>query len=277
MAKKLLATRRQRTQRTMFGRRILIFVPRPGFEVVACGAAIDKAKAQGADVFAAYLTSDYPTNKTLWSRSAPSNDAGVRLSGAQAVAALLGITPLSWASRPAGRLWRELPQIHTEMRAAIEASAPDQIWISAYEGSAPDNDGLNALGQLFSEQLSVLEFSECNFFGGKLAQQFPFPDGSEQTIVLDSAQQQRKRYFLSLYASEGQNLEHAALVRECYRPQAVYDYSQPPHPGRLWYADYRRLLSRRSRSVFARPTAVSQVIVDYLEECWRSPPLFIAG
>jgi LmbE family N-acetylglucosaminyl deacetylase len=260
----------------MFGRRILIFVPHPDDEVVACAAAIGRAKGQGAEIFALYLTDGCLARETMWPWRRADHGDGVarRRAEGEAAAARLGLTPLGWAPRPARRLWRELPQVHAEMRSAIEACAPDQIWLPAYEGGNPDHDGLNALGQLFTDQLSVLEFAEYNFLGGKpRAQQFPFPDGSEQTIELDLEERDRKRALLRLYASEQQNLNYVGLAGECYRPLAVYDYSQPPHPGRLWYARYRWVPFRHPRVDFTRSAEVSQAIVDYFEEWWRSPPV----
>ena len=110
-------------------------------------------------------------------------------------------------ARPARHLWRELPGVHAEMRAAIETCRADQIWAPAYEGGNPDHDALNALASLFSDQISVLEFAEYNFLGGRAqAQQFPRSRGDEETIELTPGEQRQKRALLDIYASERQNL-----------------------------------------------------------------------
>lgn len=251
----------------MFGKRILIFVPHPDDEVVACAAAIGRAKTQGAEVFATYLTDGCIARETLWPwRRKHHNDyVARRRMEAEGAAAALGLTPLGWATRPARRLWRELPQIHAEMRHAVAACAADQIWVPAYEGGNPDHDGLNALGQLFADEMSVLEFAEYNFFGeGPRSQQFPFPNGSEQTIALTSAEQQGKRDLLGLYGSEQANLGYVGVERECWRKLARYDYSRPPHPGVLWYARFQWVPFRHPRVDFTRPEEVSRAIVAYL-------------
>jgi hypothetical protein len=251
---------------SMFGRRILIFVARPGDEVAASATAIAKAKAQGADIFAFYLTHGCLMRQD--------GDVARRRAEAEAVAARLGLTPLGWPARAARRLWRELPQTHAEMRSAIEQCAPDQIWLPAYEGGSSDRDGLNALGQLFVDQIAMLEFAEVNFYrGAARAHQFPFPDGSEETIVLDAADREQKRQLLGLYSSDARNLADVGLASECYRPLAVYDYSQPPHPGRLWYARRRWDLFHRARADFTKPGKVSEAVVGYFEDWWRGPSL----
>ena len=114
----------------MFGRRILIFVARPGDETAACAAAISRARAQGAEIFAFYLTHGCLARKD--------GDVARRRVEAEAVAARLGLTPLGWASRAARRIWRELPEAHAQMRSAIAECAPDQVWFPAYEGGSSD-------------------------------------------------------------------------------------------------------------------------------------------
>jgi N-acetylglucosamine malate deacetylase 1 len=249
----------------MFGRRILIFVARPGDEAAACVAAIGRARAQGAEVFAFYLTHGCPAGREA--------DAALWRAEAEAVATRLGLTPLGWAARAAGRSLRELPAAHAQMRSAIAQCAPDQIWLPAYEGASSDRDALNALGQLFVDQVAALEFAEVNFYGGAVrAQQFPFPDGSEESIVLDGAEREHKHQLLGLYESDARNLAHVGLASESFRPLAVYDYSQPPHTGRLWYARHR-WNPFRARADFTRPGQVCGAIVGYFEDWWRGPPV----
>jgi LmbE family N-acetylglucosaminyl deacetylase len=256
----------------MFGRRILIFVPHPDDEVVGCAAAIGQARAQGAEVFALYLTDGCLARETLWpwQRRRYGTYVARRHSEAEGAAEQLGLHPIGWSSRPTRRLWRELPQVHSEMRAGIAACAPDQIWLPAYEGGNPDHDGLNALGSLFADDLSVFEFAEYNFSGGKTrAQLFPFPNGREQTIVLTPEERTRKRALLRHYASERRNLNYVGATNECFRPLASYDYSRPPHPGTLWYARHQWVPFRHPRVDFTQPQEVSCAIGAYLD-AWRS-------
>lgn len=258
----------------MFGRRILLCIPHPDDEVVACAATIARAQRQGAEIFALYLTDGCLARETLWPwrRRRHGHDVARRRAEAEAAAAQLKLTPVGWATRPARRLWRELAQVHAEMRAAIAACAPDQIWLPAYEGGNPDHDGLNALGRLFIERLSVLEFAEYNFFGARArAQQFPFPDGGEQTILLDPEERVRKHALLRLYASERRNLGYVGLASECFRPLAAYDYSRPPHSGVLWYARHQWVPFRHPRVDFTTPAEVSQAILAFFAD-WRSHP-----
>jgi LmbE family N-acetylglucosaminyl deacetylase len=251
----------------MFGRRVLICVPHPDDEVVACAAAIGRAQNEGAQIFALYLTDGCLARETVWPWRRRRHGDGVarRRGEAEVVATRLGLTPVGWAARPARRLWRELPDVYAEIGAAIALCAPDQLWIPAYEGGNPDHDGLNGLGPLLAERFEVLEFAEYNFFGGRArAQQFPVPDGSEQSILLSPDERVRKAELLRLYASERQNLGYVGLDRESWRRLARYDYSRPPHPGALWYARHQWTPFRHPRVDFTRPAEVSQAILAFL-------------
>jgi len=258
----------------VFGARILVLIPHPDDEVVAAAAAIGRAKAQGAEILALYLTDGCLSRDTMWPsrRRGHAKAVARRRAEAEQAAALLGITPIGWASRSARSLWRELAAVHAEIKAAIIAHRPDQIWVPAYEGGNPDHDGLNALGQLFTKQLSVLEFAEYNFFDGKTgAQTFPYPNGAETIIALTEAERARKRELLKLYASEQNNLFFVGVERESFRPLASYDYSQPPHGGKLWYARFQWVPFRHPRVDFTPPAEVSAALSAYLENTHRPP------
>ena len=257
----------------MFGRRILVCVPHPDDEVVACAAAIGRARAEGAEVFALYLTDGCIPREAAWPwrRGGHAKDVARRRAEAETVAARLGLTPVGWAARPARRLWREFPEVLAEIRAAVEDCAPDQLWVPAYEGGNPDHDGLNGLAQVFADRLDVLEFAEYNYFrGAARAQQFPFPNGGEKTLILSAEERERKKALLDLYVSERQNLGYVGLERECWRKLARYDYGQPPHPGALWYARHQWVPFRHPRVDFTRPSELSQAIEAFLSDASAS-------
>ena len=250
-----------------FGARILVLVPHPDDEVVAAAASLGRAKQQGAALFALYLTDGCLSRETMWPWRRADHAAAVarRRAEAERAAALLGLAPVGWGDRPARFLWREMSAVHAEIKAAIAAHKPDQIWAPAYEGGNPDHDALNALGQAFVDELNVLEFAEYNYCGGKArAQEFPYPNGTETIVELTTAERQTKRALLRVYASEQNNLGYVGIDRECFRPLAVYDYSRPPHPGTLWYARFQWVPFRHPRVDFTPPEEVSKAICEGL-------------
>lgn len=222
----------------MFGQRILILIPHPDDEVVACAAAIGRAKKAGAKIFAFYLTSGCPASDELWPWQRPSANRRIarRRAEGERAAEKLGIMPAAWSSRPARHLWRQLSKALHEAENVIARCRIDQIWVPAYEGGNADHDGLNAIGAILSQGISVLEFAEYNWLGGTVnSQSFPYPSRDVQTIILTEEEQRLKRQCLEIYESERRNLSYVATTQESFRPIARYDYSKPPHPGLLWY------------------------------------------
>ncbi len=254
----------------MFGKRILILVAHPDDEVVAHAASIARARKEGAEVFALYLTHGCLAQETLWpwQRKQYDNRVAMRRAETEAAAQFLGITPIGRSVvRPTRYLWRELPQVRSEIETAINQCRPDQLWVPAYEGGNPDHDGLNAVASTFRSRLSVLEFAEYNYFGRKVrSQSFISSDETVRVITLATDERIAKRRALEIYASEKDNLFYVEREQESYRPLAHYNYALPPHQGRLWYMRFQWVPFRHPRVDYTHSTEVSAAITEFLSQ-----------
>ncbi|MDD4616959.1 MAG: PIG-L family deacetylase [Alphaproteobacteria bacterium] len=251
----------------MFGKRILILAAHPDDEVVGCAACIGRARTQGASVSVLYLTDGCIARETLWpwQRKRHARRVERRRNEAEDAATAMGILPVGWGVRSARELWPQLPQVFGEVQTAIAQFRPDQIWVPAYEGGNPDHDGLNAVGAKLKQRLSVLEFSEYNFFEGKVrSQTFAATDESTQVVSLTPAEKAFKKSMLEIYESERGNLSAICTHQETYRPLANYDYSLPPHQGTLGYTRFQWVPFRHPRVDFTLPEEVSKAIVSFL-------------
>lgn len=254
----------------MFGKHILVLAAHPDDEVVASAAAISRARAQGAEVFALYLTHGCIARDAMWPWDRKNYETHVarRRAEGEDAARLLGLAPVGWSLRPARHLWREMEAVHQKIETTAAEHKIDQIWVPAYEGGNADHDALNAIGSLLRVRYSVLEFAEYNFAGSKAhSNQFPHPDASEQILTLTPAEREKKRAALAIYASEKGNLNYVKTERECWRVLAGYDYSQPPHDGVLWYARFQWVPFRHPRVDFTNPAEVSAAIETFLKNC----------
>ena len=251
-----------------FGASILVLAPHPDDEVVACAATIGRARAAGARVAVVFLTHGCLGRDTLWPWDRNRYEAIVarRRAEAEAAAASLGVTVAGLATRPARALWRELPAAEAEVRRAMADTKADQLWAPAYEGGNPDHDGANAIAaRLAGEGVSVLEFAEYNFAGGRVrSHAFPAPNGSETVLTLAAEEQAAKRAALALYRSERLNLAYVRSEVEVFRPLIKYDYGGPPHEGKLWYARFQWVPFRHPGVDFTDPAEVSRTLSAYL-------------
>lgn len=246
-----------------FGRHILILVPHPDDEVVACAATIGRAQAEGAKITALYLTHGCIPQKAMWpwKRGHYRSSIARRHKEAEMVAKRLKIKPLAFADRPARQIALALPRVLEEIRYALASHDIDQLWIPAYEGGHADHDAINGACSLLKQDISILEFSEYNAAQGKTqSNHFPSPNGSEVLVRLTDEEKGNKQTLLNLYASERSNLGYIKTEHEVFRPLATYDYAKPPHEGTLWYARFQWVPFRHPRIDFTNPAQVSEAI-----------------
>lgn len=232
---------RLKASRGVFGQRILVLVPHPDDEIVGAAAAIQRARARGAAVHAAYLTTGVPEPAALWPWQRAKHGAMIerRWAEAQAAAERLGLATALRQTLATRTLKSALGPTHAALQAAIARLGIDRVWVPAYEGGHQDHDSANILASRL-EAPGIWEFSEYHFAGGRVAsQRFIRETGGEQQIELTPAEQAAKRALLDLYASERGNLGYVGIEREAFRPLGPYDYSRPPHAGRCFYQRFQ--------------------------------------
>lgn len=230
----------------MFGRRILVLIPHPDDEVVGCSTAIGRARAQGSSVLGAYLTNGVPVSAQLWPWQRKHCEQRVvrRREEALRAAELLGMEPAWFQDIPSRQLKESLSSTQERLVALIRDQGMDTVWAPAYEGGHQDHDVANALAGSLRGVADVWEFSEYNYFGGRVrSQEFISTTGAERELSLDHSERERKRQLLGIYKSERGNLRRirgpAFWQREVFRPLAEDDYTRAPHPGTLFYQRYQ--------------------------------------
>jgi LmbE family N-acetylglucosaminyl deacetylase len=249
----------------MFGQRILLLIPHPDDEVVGCCAAIGRAQRAGANVFGAFLTTGVPAAEVLWpwQRAAHHQRVEQRLGEARRAAELLGLDPICFRDVPTRRLKDHGPATLELIRSLLAEVHADMLWTPAYEGGHQDHDVANFLASRLRDRAPVWEFSEYNFFGGEVrSQEFFAPTGEEQVLALDAAEQQRKRALLALYESERGNLDYVRTEREVFRPLATYDYTRPPHDGKMFYQRFQ-WVPYHPRVDHTRPEEVCRALAGF--------------
>jgi LmbE family N-acetylglucosaminyl deacetylase len=249
----------------MFGSRILLLAPHPDDELAGCCAAIGRARAQGASVSIAFLTTGIPAPERLWFWDRAGHPARVehRREEARRVCAEVGAEIAHFSEISARQLKSQLSAARELVVTLCAARKADMLWVPAYEGGHPDHDAANFIASMLSGELPVWEFSEYNFCGGRVrSNEFPAATGSEVELKLTAAERGLKQRLLAMYASERGNLNYLRTEREMFRPLSDYDYSRPPHAGTLFYRRFA-WASFHPRVNEVRPEEVCRAIAEF--------------
>ncbi|MHC8509260.1 MAG: PIG-L family deacetylase [Rhodospirillales bacterium] len=254
-----------------FGARILILSPHPDDEAAGACAFIARARAAGARISVLHLTTGVPAAETLWpwERGAHAGRVRRRRAEAEAAAAALGVETAGFSDRPTRALRFSMDAAYTEIDTALGALGAlgaDALWVPAYEGAHADHDAANVLASAFTDRLAVFEFAEYTFAGGRVrSHTFIETRGGEEVITLSPAEAAEKRRALSIYASEAGNLNYIKTGQEAIRPLAAYDYSRPPHAGRMFYQRFQWVPFRHPRIDWTTPEEVSTAAAAFLQ------------
>jgi LmbE family N-acetylglucosaminyl deacetylase len=130
----------------------------------------------------------------------------------------------------------------------IAREHPSIVITHAYEGGHPDHDATAFAVQVACERLSHergpapvrLEFASYHAAGNAMRAGEFLPDttGDERAIELTPAEQAVKRRMLEQFATQRETLRSFGTTHERLRVAPRYDFTRPPHAGRLHYERY---------------------------------------
>jgi len=234
-------------------RRILILAPHPDDEVVACGIAARRARAEGAEIFVLFLTTGVPPRELLWRWQRQRYEARImrRRDEALAAAAMLGVQPAGFLDTPSRRLLAHIEKAVAAIDRALTETRATELWVTAFEGAHQDHDAANAFAASFRDRLPIWEFAAYNLAGGRVrSNRFLDARGGVVELRLDREEVSLKRRASAAYGSERGNLGHIRVFEEAYRPLPHHDYAAPPHAGTLFRERFQWVPLRHPRIDF---------------------------
>lgn len=119
----------------------------------------------------------------------------------------------------------------------------DLLLTHPYEGGHPDHDACafvaHAAARLCRKKLTLAEFSSYHLGPAGLTTS-EFLDGSQEVLTVELTEEQkvRKRWMLACFTTQSETLKYFPIHRERFRLAPAYDFTKPPHEGRLWYEQY---------------------------------------
>jgi LmbE family N-acetylglucosaminyl deacetylase len=231
--------------------RLIILAAHPDDETIGASAILGR----NPEAFAVFLTDGAPRDAQFRSpHVSGSRDlyACVRAEEAASALSLVNVSPdrmlfLRGVDQDACQQMRLLIE---EFCGVVKDFKPDAIISHPYEGGHPDHDAaafiVRMTAQLLSRDGSVPEILEMTSYhaqqGNRITGEFlasvPLISGTAEPGVrlqLSPEERARKARMMGCYVSQWHVISEMPLEPEQLRIAPLYDFSQPPHPGLLWY------------------------------------------
>ncbi|MGE5499581.1 MAG: PIG-L deacetylase family protein [Syntrophothermus sp.] len=141
-----------------------------------------------------------------------------------------------------------LPELTEIMTRLISSLNPDVVLTHPYEGGHPDHDACAfavhyAVRMLKKEKTNtpaVVEFSSYFSKEGKMGVSdfIPYSGAQKCEIVLKGKSLEIKKKMINCYRSQQHVLKYFPVEKECFRKSPEYDFTRPPHTGKLYYENF---------------------------------------
>jgi LmbE family N-acetylglucosaminyl deacetylase len=214
----------------------LVLIAHPDDEAVGCGALLQRMR----EPVVVFATDGAPHDPYFWEKYGSREAyAELRRQEARAALALAGVRHIEFLRITDQELFRRLRPARESLSALVRHYRPQALLTLAYEGGHPDHDSCSFLASVLARTLSLPAWEVPLYFrrsnNAILFQQFRSLNGAEVSLQPTAEEQKSKGGMLAAYASQGEMLKQFSAATEWFRPQAAYDYSQPPHAGVLNY------------------------------------------
>lgn len=246
----------------MFDRRIIVVAAHPDDETIGLGGQLSSMR----DVTLVHVTDGAPRSRPDWKSYAQARRAELL-----AAANIAGVPEqrcigIGIADQEASTHLVELTCALSRLFAEL---APQIIFTHPYEGGHPDHDAAAFAVHRASTVAEIWEF--CSYhrspFSGDIEVgcflhpgRNRYPRGAERVrkLHLGLRQRREKQRMLDCFGTQRETLRWFRVEHEQIRRAPEYDFTAPPHPGRLFYdaynwgvtsAEWARLVRRADRLI----------------------------
>jgi len=222
--------------------RTLVVVAHPDDEVIGCGALLQRMR----EPIVVFCTDGAPRPARWWqkygSRAAYSQLRREEARQALSYADVKNFEFLAAANSELfadQELFKRLPEAVKALESVAERYKPEAMLTHAYEGGHPDHDACCFVTSMVAPQMGVRAWEMPLYRrqpdGISVKQQFVQRTGQEIEVHVTADEVERKRRMVQAYPSQGDIISAFDATVERVRPMYDYDFSQPPHAGKLNY------------------------------------------
>lgn len=129
-----------------------------------------------------------------------------------------------------------IPEIIEKLRAQVQETGARRILAHPYEGGHPDHDTAALAAAIVSQDMQVPLWEFTSYHAGCFGDFLPnSASDSVERNVLTPEQRVMKRKQFDCFRSQQHVLKYFPIQEEKFRPAPRYDFTRPPHAGRLHY------------------------------------------
>jgi LmbE family N-acetylglucosaminyl deacetylase len=222
--------------------RTIVLVPHHDDEAISCGILLQRMRSP----LVVFATDGAPRDEFFWKRYGSRQAyAELRRDEAAKAMAIAGVKDFEFLPLLRGgaifvdqELYQVIPQAIEAVSELITRHRADALLTLAYEGGHPDHDASAFIVSMLAREFRVSAwempiYSRPN--GRPHRQAFLLETGEEIILQPTESEIRKKADMFRCYASQGALRDFFDPRRELFRPQVSYDYSQPPHTGKLNY------------------------------------------
>jgi N-acetylglucosamine malate deacetylase 2 len=168
----------------------------------------------------------------------------------------------------------KLPELTETIANLIRAHRVQVVLTHPYEGGHPDHDAaafaVHAAARLLEEPLLIVEapFYHQGPHGIETGKFLRSSETEEVVYTLSDAERAHKRALLDCFTTQRETLRYFSTQMERYRSSPQYVFTEPPHPGSVFYDRFSwgitsdqfcRMASESEKQLtFVRPVRCSQ-------------------
>jgi N-acetylglucosamine malate deacetylase 2 len=224
--------------------RILVLAAHPDDETI--GASLLLSRFPQSCV--TFLTDGAPRETKLWSAGVNGSREDYALTRQQEALRALAFADVSsqnvfWLGGIDQEAIFEMCRLAECLSKLVTDTGSDIVITHPYEGGHPDHDSAALVARIAASLLDnqnkplLLEMTSYHARDGRCRiGEFLHPGSSpELCFKLSPDDQKRKRRMMEAYASQRLVLENFPIDQERLRLAPEYNFSEPPHTGKLWY------------------------------------------